>query len=116
MRGFEVYLEIGAVDPVRFVIEEETVRRHRNVSVRGEIAQHGAEDNDERIRLLRGAIRIVRNLLQTNAEEPIRVFNGPDVWVIPTHTVRAARIHDPEASGAGRSAMGFHVESDTADE
>lgn len=112
-KPFEIELEIGAVSPVRFLLEEETIRQSRDINVRADIAPHGPEDKDERPRLLRGAIRIVRKLLDTNTEQPIRVFNGPEVWVVPTLSVRAVRIFDPEAPKKGSKSIGFRVEGGT---
>lgn len=108
---FTVEVDVGGASTVAYTIDEETLRKHRSVQVQAAMAQHGPEDTDERVRLLRGALEIVRAMIEKNADVPIKIFNGPDVWVIPIHAVRAVRVHDPDAPMTGRS-IGFMSRGD----
>jgi hypothetical protein len=67
-------------------------------------------DPDDRARLWRGALEVIRRLVERNASDPIRVFDGPDVWVIPDHSIRWVRLHDPESPDKrGAATIGFRL-------
>ena len=107
-KPFEVYIDIGGAAPIRFTITEEFLKAHTRIDVRAAIIQQGPDDTDERVWLWRGALEIVRRMLEKNAADPIRIFDGPDVWMIPDHAVRAVRLHDPESPDkAGGPTIGF---------
>ena len=111
-KPFEVYVDIGGAAPIRFTITEDSLRSHPSLDVGAAITQHGPEDTDERVWLRRGAIETVRRMLEKNAADPVRIFDGPDVWVIPDHAVRAVRVHDPESQDkAGEATIGFRKPS-----
>jgi hypothetical protein len=47
-------------------------------------------------------------MLEKNAADPVRIWDGPDVWVIPDHAIRAVRLHDPESPDRkGAATIGF---------
>ena len=107
-KPFRVYVDYGGASPAEYEITEELLREHTHLNVITAIAQQGPEDTDERTRLWRGAREIVRAMLEKNAAEPIRIYDGPDLWLIPDHAVRAARLHDPESKEKkGRGSIGF---------
>jgi hypothetical protein len=105
-KPFEVEIDCGSANPVRFTLDE---ARIRSAGIKVQYALLDDQgDPDERTRLWRGALTIARNVLERNSNGPIEIYDGPDVWVIPESSVRWVRLHDPE-SARTRTEMGFRV-------
>jgi hypothetical protein len=112
-KPFEVYVDYGAASPLKYTISEDLLREHRHHAVQSAILQQGPDDTDERIRLWRGALEIIRGMLEKNAAQPVRIFDGPDVWMIPDHAIRSVRLHDPESPDKrGTASIGFRREAE----
>ena len=106
-KPFEVEIDCGTANPVRFTLDEDRIRRS-GIKVRLAVAD-GAGDPNDRTRLWRGALTIARELIRVNADGPIEVQDGPDVWLIPESSVRWVRLHDPEPSGRQAVESGFRL-------
>jgi len=112
VKPFEVYVDTGSAAPVRFTLDEAQLRS-AGVKVRLAL-EDNAGDPDDRTRLWRGALVVVRALLAANDKRPIEVYDGADVWVIPTHAARFVRLHDPESDDRRGSEIGFRMAGEEA--
>lgn len=107
MKPFEVYVDTGSSAPVKFTLDEGQLRSA------GSKVRYALEDDtgdpDDRTRLWRGALVVVRALLAANDKRPIEVYDGADAWVIPMHAVRWVRLHDPESPDRRGAEIGFRM-------
>lgn len=104
-KPFEVEVECGAPAPVRFTITEEYLDEQSSIEVRSILARHDVPD--KRTRYFHAALEVIRRLIERNATDPVRIFDEPDVWVIPDQSVRWVKLHDPEASSTRSTSIGF---------
>jgi hypothetical protein len=109
-KPFEVYADCGSATPVRFTLSEDAIRNHPGYAVKVALADKGG-DPDDRTRLWRASLTIARNLIKHSDEGPIEIYDGRDVWVIPEHSVRWVRLHDPESPDKRGSGIGFRIEA-----
>jgi len=116
-KPFEVEIDCGSATPVRFTLDEESLRKSANFKVRAAFHDSSGDPDDE-TRLWRAALTVARTLIERNNgksgtdPQPIEIYDGPDVWVIPESSVRWVRLHDPEAPEARRGGMGFRIGGD----
>ena len=110
---FEVEVDCGSANPVRFTLDEGFIRSHGGAKVRVALADDRGNP-DERTRLWNGALAIARELVKANDGDPIEIFDGADVWLIPERSIRWVRLRDPESPDRHRAEIGFHVRSEYA--
>jgi hypothetical protein len=110
-KPFEVYIDCGTPNPVRFTLDEESLRADRSIHVQHALADNRG-DPDERMRLWRGARAIAAWLLKESPSGPIEIFDGPDLWIIPEGSVRWVRLHDPESPDKRHTEIGFRHEGE----
>ena len=107
-KPFEFEIDCGSPTPVRFTMDEERLRNSGNVKVKYALADnHG--DPDDRTRLWRAALTVARTLIETSDAEPIEIYDGPDVWLIPERSVRWVRLRDPESPDKRATTIGFRI-------
>ena len=105
-RPFEIEVDCGSANPVRFTLDD---ARIRSAGVKVQLTiRDDTGDPDERTRLWRGAVQIAKNVIERNAGGSIEIWDGADVWIIPESSVRWVRVHDPEASRS-RVEIGFRM-------
>jgi hypothetical protein len=107
VKPFEVYVDTGSAEPVKFTLDEAKLRG-AGAKVRYAL-EDNAGDPDERTRLWRGALVVARALLATNDKRPIEVYDGADAWLIPAHAVWWVRLHDPESPDRRGVEIGFRM-------
>jgi hypothetical protein len=110
-KPFEVEIDCGSATPVRFTLSEDAIRNSHAYDAKIALADNRG-DPDDHTRLWRAALTIARNLIKRSDEGPIEIYDGPDVWLIPEHSVRWARLHDPASPAKRGSGIGFRVEGE----
>lgn len=110
-KPFEVEVDCGSATPVHFQLTQERIRGHPGIKVRHAVADNQS-DPDARTRLWRGALTIGRGLIEASAGGPIEIYEDPDLWVIPEHSVRWVRLHDPESPDGRSGELGFRMPED----
>jgi hypothetical protein len=108
-KPFEVYIDCGTPNPVRFTLDEERIRASRSVDVMYALADDKGNP-DDRLRLWRGALMIARGVVKASADGTVEVYDGEDVWVIPERSIRWVRLHDPESPDRPHGELGFRIE------
>jgi hypothetical protein len=72
-KPFEVEIDCGSATPVRFTLDE---KRLREAGIKVQYALvDDTGDPDERTRLWRVALSVIRNLVKSNDERPIEVYD-----------------------------------------
>jgi hypothetical protein len=113
-RPFEVDVDCGSAIPVRFTLDEESLRNSRNFKIKAALHDNTG-DPDDQTRLWRAALTAARSVVERNLgksgahPQPIEIYDGQDVWLIPEASVRWVRLHDPESPDRQRGEMGFRV-------
>ncbi|MFI5259530.1 MAG: hypothetical protein ACHQ01_07985 [Candidatus Limnocylindrales bacterium] len=111
-KPFELEVDCGSANPVRFTLSEDQLRHIRAPLVMFAIADKRG-DPDDRTRLWRGAVELAGELIKKSDAGPLRIQDGSDVWVIPERVVRWVRVHDPEEGGKRGKEIGFRLGDET---
>lgn len=103
-KKYEVAIEFGGPQPVRFSLDEDEMRTESDVR----ILRHLTGDDP---RPLRAAWEMAKRMLTEEPGAPVSIFQGGGVWVVPVESIRWIRVHDPDAREGDRS-IGFVLRRD----